>query len=169
MGRVAGQKVVVVCKPLTSLAFNNQGVDRALAEGICERLKHNVKKIEVIDPDKVAGLCDKTGMEDCLEIGKALKAEKVVGVNIASFGVLEGQTLFLGRSTVSIRVYDVATKHVDWRKAMPEVKYPTIGPKPAQDVPEMEFRNQFVDVLAEQIARCFYPHDENADYAAAAP
>ena len=49
-------------------------------------------------------------MEDYLEIGKALKAEKVVGIDIESFSVLDGQTLFRGRATVSIRVYDVADK-----------------------------------------------------------
>ena len=33
-------------------------------------------------------------MDDYVEIGKALKADKVVGIDIESFGVLDGQTLF---------------------------------------------------------------------------
>ena len=45
-----GKKVAVVCKPLTSQEFSNSGVDRALAEGICERLKAHVKDIQIIDP-----------------------------------------------------------------------------------------------------------------------
>jgi hypothetical protein len=158
------KKVVVVCKPLTSLEFSSSGVDRALAEGICERLKAHVKKIQIIDPQKVAALIDK-GKDDYLEIGKALKADKVVAVDIESFGVLDGQTLFKGRSTVSIRVYDVAEKQVEWHKAPPQFEYPKIGSMPAQELPEMEFRNQFVAVLAEQISRFFYPHDRHDDYA----
>jgi hypothetical protein len=32
------------------------------------------------------------------------------------------------------------------------------------DFTEMEFRNRFVAILAEQIARHFYPHDRHDDY-----
>ena len=160
-----GKKVAVVCKPLTSQEFSNAGAARALAEGICERLKAHVKDIHIIDPQKVAELLDEKGMEDYLEIGKELKAEKVVGIDIESFGVLDGPTLFSGRSTVSIQVYDVAEKQVEWHKSPPQFEYPKIGSTPMQDFTEIEFRNQFVAILAEQIARFFYPHDRHDDYA----
>ncbi len=160
-----GKKVAVVCKPLTSQEFSNAGASRALAEGICERLKANIKDIHLVDPQKVATLLDEKGMDDYVEIGKALKAEKVVGIDIESFGVLDGPTLFRGRSSVSIRVYDVADKTVEWHKAPPQFVYPKIGSTPMQEIGEMEFRNQFVDNLAGQIARYFYPHDRHADYA----
>ena len=104
-----GKKVVVVCRPLTD-EFSNTGAARALAEAICDRLKAHVKKIQIIDPEKVAKLRDEKGIDDYLEIGRRLKAEKVLGVDIESFSVLDGQTLFRGRSTVSIQVYDVAEK-----------------------------------------------------------
>ena len=155
--------VAVVCKPLTSEEFSNAGAARALSEGICERLKAHIKGIHIIDPRKVADLRDETGMEDYVEIGKKLKADKVIGVDIESFGVRDGQTLFRGRSTVTIRVYDVAEKNVEWHKSPPQFLYPRIGSTPAQDVSEMEFRNQFVAILSEQIARFFYAHDRNDD------
>ncbi len=159
-----GKKVAIVCKPLTSQEFSNTGAARALAEGISERLKAHVKNIQIIDPQKVAALVDEKGMEDYLEIGKELKAEKVVGINIESFGILDGQTLFRGRSTVSIQVYDVAEKHVEWRKSPPQIEYPRMSSTPAADSTEMEFRNRFVGVLAEQIARFFYPHDRHDNF-----
>jgi hypothetical protein len=159
-----GKKVAVVCKPLTSQDFSNSGAARALSEGICERLKTHIKDIHVIDPQKVANLVDEKGMEDYLEIGKALKAEKVVAIDIESFGVLDGQTLFRGRSSVSIRVYDVADKKVEWRKSPPQFVYPRTGSTPAADVAETQFRNQFVEVLVEQIARFFYPHGRHDDF-----
>ncbi|MEI8376281.1 MAG: hypothetical protein WCJ35_25965 [Planctomycetota bacterium] len=159
-----GKKVAVVCKPLTSQEFSNSGAARALAEGICERLKAHVKNIHIIDPQKVAALVDEKGMEDYLEIGKELKAEKIVGIDIESFGILDGQTLFRGRSTVSIQVYDVAEKHVEWRKSPPQIEYPRLSSTPAADSTEMEFRNRFVGALAEQIARYFYAHDRHDDF-----
>ncbi len=158
-----GKKVVVVCRPLTD-EFSNTGAARILTEAICDRLKARVKKIQIIDPEKVAKLRDEKGIDDYLEIGKRLKAEKVLGVDIVSFSVLDGQTLFRGRSTVSIQVLDVAEKQREWHKTPPQVEYPKFCSTPAQDLPEGEFRNQFVAVLAEQIARHFYPHDRNEDY-----
>ena len=98
-------------------------------------------------------------MDDYLEIGKTLKAEKVVGIDIESFSVLDGQTLFRGRATVHIQVYDVAEKHVEWRKSPPQFEYPRIGSKPATDCPEIEFRNQFVDYSRRADCPLFYPHD----------
>ncbi|MGA2255068.1 MAG: hypothetical protein ABSG53_10435 [Thermoguttaceae bacterium] len=160
-----GKTVAVVCKPLTSQEFSNAGAARALTEGICECLKAHIKDIHLVDPQKVTALVDEKGMEDYVEIGKALKAEKVIGIDIESFGVLDGQTLFKGRASVSIRVYDVAEKQIEWHKAPPQFVYPKIGSTPVQELPEGEFRNQFVANLAEQIARYFYPHDRHDDYA----
>ena len=159
-----GKTVAIVCKPLTSEEFSTSGAARALTEGICDRLKANIKDIHLIDSQKVAALVDEKGMDDYLEIGKELKADKVVAIDIESFSVLDGQTLFRGRSTVSIRVYDVADKHVEWRKSPPRFEYPRIGSTPAADIGEMEFRNEFVAILAEHVARYFYPHDRHDDY-----
>ena len=111
-----GKTVAIVCKPLTSDEFSNAGTARALTEGICERLKTHVKDIHLVNAQKVAKLLDEEGLEDYLEIGKKLKADKVVGIDIESFGVRDGQTLYRGRAKVSIQVYDVAGKEIEWRK-----------------------------------------------------
>jgi len=158
------KKVAVVCKPLTSQEFSNFRAARALGEGISDRLKAHIKGIHIVDPQKVAALVDEKGMEDYAQIGKAMKADKVVGIDIESFGVLDGQTLFRGRSTVSIQVYDVAENRVEWRKSPPQFVYPRTCSTPATDISEIDFCNQFVGILAEQIARLFYPHDRHDDY-----
>jgi hypothetical protein len=159
-----GKKVAVVCKPLTPLEFSSPGVDHALAERICELLKAHVKDIHIIDQQKVADLVDARGMQDYLEIGKALKAEKVVGIGIESFSVREGPTLFHGRSTLTVQVYDVAEKKREWHKEPPEILYPTACGIPQGDLTEMGFRNEFVAILAGEIGRYFYPHDRHDDY-----
>ena len=102
-------------------------------------------------------------MDDYLEIGKKLKAEKVVGIDIESFGVRDGQTLFRGRATVSIQVYDVAEKNVEWHKSPPQFEYPRFGSTPAQDLSEMEFRNSSWPLSPSRLP-AFYPHDRHDDY-----
>jgi hypothetical protein len=152
------KKVVVVCK-MISTEFSNMHTERALAEAISERLKVNSKKIHLIEPQKAIALRDEKGLDDAIEIGKQLKADKVIAIDIESFRVNEGQTLYRGRSAMSIHVFDVATKDDEWHKQPPQFEYPSIGPTPAQEMSEADFRNRFIANLADQIARYFYPHD----------
>jgi hypothetical protein len=155
------KKVVVVCK-MVSLDFSNAHTERALAEAISERVKANSKKIHLIEPQKAIALRDEKGLDDAIEIGKQLKADKVIAIDIESFRVNEGQTLYRGRAVMSIHVYDVATKEDEWHKRPPQIEYPSIGPTPAQEMSESDFRNRFIANLADQIARYFYPHDRFA-------
>ena len=156
------KKVAVVCKSVQMEELNNTGMTRALSEALCERLKARNKKIKLIDPQKVTALMDEMGLDDPIEIGRQLKAEKVVAINIESFRVHEGQTLYRGHSTLSVHVYDVETKEEDWHKQPPQIEYPSYGPMPAQEMSEVEFRNNFIAVVAERIGRYFYPHDRYA-------
>jgi hypothetical protein len=156
------KKVAVVCKSVQMEELNNSGMARALSEALCQRLKARDKKIHLIDPQKVAALLDEKGLDDPIEIGRQLKAEKVVAINIESFRVHEGQTLYRGHSTLSVHVYDVETKEEDWHKQPPQIEYPSYGPTPAQEMSEVEFRNAFIAVVAERIGRYFYPHDRYA-------
>ena len=155
-----GKRVAVVCKMVDNVDLSNSTTARSLTEAICQRLKTNNKKIRLIEPQKVADLLDNKGLEDPIQIGKQLKAEKVVAIDIESFRVREGQTLFHGKAVISIHVYDVAAKEEEWHKEPPlHAEYPSWGPTPAQEVGEGEFRNQFIASLADQIGQSFYPHD----------
>ena len=156
---LSGKRVAIVCKSVYMEELNNSGMARALSEALFERLKDNDKKIKLVEPQKVAALMDEQGLEDPIEIARKLKAEKVLVIDIESFRVHEGQTLYQGRAGLRIHVYDVASKEEEWHKQPPQFLYPKIGPKPAQEISESEFRNRFVAVLAEHIGRYFYAHD----------
>jgi hypothetical protein len=163
------KKVAVVCKSVQMEEFSNNGMNRTLSEAIYQRLKVHNKKIHLIDPQKVNALLDEQGIEDPIAIGKKLKADKVLVVNIESFKVHEGQTLYRGHSTLSVHVYDVETKEEDWRKDPRQIEWPSYGPTPMQEMTEVEFRNKFISVVAERIGRYFYPHDRYAPDEEASP
>jgi hypothetical protein len=156
---LSGKRVAVVCRMVNMVDLSNSSTARSLSEAICRRIKDNNKKVHLVEPQKVADLLDNKGLDDPVEIGKQLKADKVVAVDIESFSVREGQTLFHGQSIVTVNVYDVASKDVEWHKEPMHVEYPTWGPTPAQEVGEGEFRNRFIANLADQIGEFFYPHD----------
>ncbi len=159
-----GKKVAVVCRALSGQEFRNAGAAKALAQQVSDLLKLHVKKIHIIDPQTVATLIDEKNLEEYSEIGKALKADMVVGIELDSFSVLDGQTLYRGRASCSIKAYNVAEKHIDWKKTMPQSVYPTTGGIATSDRTEGDFRDEFTRWLADQVARNFFAHDKYDDF-----
>jgi ABC-type uncharacterized transport system auxiliary subunit len=163
-----GKKVAVVCRPTASLTYSNSNVARDLAQQVTRLLQEQVPKIKTIDQRKVAKWTDENTWEEYSEVGKALKADMVVAVDLESFSIYQGQTLYQGKADATIRVFDCSKtgkgKEV-FRKSIPQAVYPPNMPIPAQDRTEPEFRREFVLVLANQIGRHFFAHDPHADLA----
>jgi hypothetical protein len=159
------KKVVVVCRPLASLQYRNARVDQDLAEQVGLLLAKNVPKIKVVDHRKVAEWMDENSWEEYLEVGKALRADMVLGIDLEDFRLYEGQTLFKGRAQVEVRLYDCKTRDVVFRKRLPPSVYPPNGMIPTSERQEGEFRQEYVRILADQIGRHFYAHDPYADFA----
>jgi hypothetical protein len=163
-----GKKVAVVCRPMASLTYSNSNVSRDLGQQITLLLQDQVPKIKTIDQRKIAKWTDENTWEEYTEVGKAMKADMVVAVDLESFSIYQGQTLYQGKANATIRVFDCTKtgkgKEV-FRKSIPQAVYPPNMPIPASDRTEPEFRREFVLVLANQIARHFYAHDPHADLA----
>jgi hypothetical protein len=161
-----GKKVAVVCRPLVSLQYRNANVARDLAQQITALLQKQVPKIQTIDQRKVAKWTDENTWEEFPEVGKALKADIVVGVDLESFSIFQGQTLYQGKANATVRVYDCKNGgKMVFEKNLPQSVYPPNSAVPTSDRLEAEFRREFEAVLADQIARHFYAHDQFADMA----
>jgi hypothetical protein len=161
-----GKKVVVVCRPLSDLKYRDTNVAKDLARQLSLLLKRNVRKIEVIDQRKVAEWTDENTWDKYTEIGEALGAEMVVGVDLRDFTIYQGQTLYQGKASVTLAVYDCSHgSQPVFEKELPQTVYPPSTGIPTSEKQEAEFRRQFVRVLADQIGRHFYAHDAHADLA----
>jgi hypothetical protein len=158
------KKVAVVCRPVDSLKYANSNVARELAQQISLLLQEQVPKVKIIDQRKIAKWTDENTWEEYPEVGKAMKADMVVAVDLESFSLYQGQTLYQGKANATIRVFDCKKggKEV-FRKSIPQCVYPPSAPMPASERTEPEFRNEFVGKLANQIARHFFAHDPYAD------
>lgn len=158
-----GKRVAVVCRPLVSLEYRNAGAAKELAQEMSALLQERVPKIKVIDQGKVAAWADENTWDEFSEVGKAMKADFVVGVDLTGFSIFEGQTLYRGKATATLTVYDCVNKKVVFNKPLPQSVYPPNISIPVSDKQENEFRRDFTMVLADQIARHFYAHDAHAD------
>ena len=160
------KKVAVVCRPLVSMQYRNSNVARDLAQQITLLLQESVPKIKTVDQRKVAKWTDENPWEEFSEVGKAMKADIVVGVDLEDFSIYQGQTLYQGKANATVRVYDCKDGHkMVFEKTLPQTVYPPNSGVPTSERQEAEFRRAFVKVLADQIARHFYAHDPHADLA----
>lgn len=161
-----GKRVAVVCRPVTSLHFRDSSVSRDLAKQVGLLLQENVSKIKLIDQREVFEWADENTWDEYAEIGKALNAEIVVGIDLEEFNLYQGQTLYQGKANIRLLVYDVAKgKEPVFERNLPQSVYPPNAPIPASDNQEAEFRRKFVAYLARQVSHHFYDHDSTVDFA----
>lgn len=159
------KRVAVVCRPVAELEFRSPNAHKELASRVSKLLDQRVPRIEMVDQRKVAEWVDNNTWDDYLEIGRALDADMIVGIDLERFGIYEGQTIYQGKANATVNVYDCKTGEVVFERHLPPVVYPPNTVVAASDRPESEFRREFLGVLADHVGRYFYRHDPYADFA----
>jgi hypothetical protein len=157
------KKVVVVCRQAPGMEFSDPNVAKDLDKLITARLAKNCYKIQVIEPAKVERWEDENTWDEFLAVGRAMKADMVVGIDLEQFSIRQGQTVFQGRANATVKVVDCKTGKEAFSKPIMQLIYPPNHMVSVADRQEAEFRREFEDVLAERLARFFYAHDPNDD------
>ncbi len=161
-----GKKVVVVCQPMVAMQVRNSTAARDLARQISTLLQQKVSKIQVISPQKVENWMDQNTWDEYMDVGKALQADIVVGVDLEEFNLYQGQTLYQGQAAATLKVIDCAAGgKVLFERSFSQMRYPPNHGIPAWEKPEAQFRREFIAYLADNIARYFYSYDAYADFA----
>ncbi len=97
--------------------------------------------------------------QDLTSIGKGVKADYVIAVDMLNLRLKEGQTLFRGRSDLTMRVWDVKTSKPVFRKAFPEHAFPVMAGLSTTETDETKFRRIYLVNVADMLSRFFYPHE----------
>ena len=131
-----GKRVAVVCHPLVQLQYRNAGVAKDIAKQVSKKLKEHDSTIQLVSRKDIDDWADKNDNTDYVAIGKGVKADMVVGIDLESFSDLEGATLYRGQAICKIAVYDVKVGHDPvWERPMPKLLYPPNSAQPANDCP----------------------------------
>ncbi|MBN1910560.1 MAG: hypothetical protein JW818_12520 [Pirellulales bacterium] len=157
------KSVVVVCRPLAESQYGNMDASKQIAREVGKLLKQN--KIKVISHEKVDAWLDANIMEEPIEIGRALNAEMVVAIDLLSFDINQGQTLYQGRANYSLKVIDCKTEETVFEKSPDPSVWPPNSAVPASEMGDSRFRNHYIGILSQEIARHFYAHDPRVDFA----
>jgi hypothetical protein len=151
-----------------SASFGSTSAADIITSKVEAKLRKNVRKIRIVDQQVIGDWMDRNDWNevDYQEVGEAVGADIVVAVDIQSFSLYDGPTLFRGKSDVIITVYDIRNRGaVLFEESPPQIVYPiAAGLHVSGETNETDFRRRFVDYVAERIARNFYAYDATTDF-----
>jgi hypothetical protein len=171
-----GKRVVVVAKAAPGATGEYVGLDREINRQVVQLLRAEVKKIEVVDPEKVYDWDrDHPSWTDPAELADAFDADAVVFFEINRFQIESPSSpgMFEGRSSVHVRVVSRAHPKDDRGRELTdqpketEVVYdadrdtvfPSRGPMPASaEVSPPIFKARFVKLVASELSWNFIGH-----------
>jgi hypothetical protein len=161
-----GKRVVVVCRPPSTSEYSHAGAARVLTRNVTTLLRENVKKVEMVEAREVDKWLDESDWDDIQELGRAVKADRLLVIDMEHFDLYKGKTLYQGAADINLTVYDVNERDkVLWEKDLGEMLFPANSAIPVQDKPAQQFEREYIAILARQIAVYFYKHDPNANFA----
>jgi hypothetical protein len=164
--KLQGKRVAVVCGSEAGIGVDSSSL--MLAHNLSNLLRIRGKKIEPIGQDQIdrwlSSYADQD--QDYLEIGRGVRADYVLAVQMNSLRLRDGQTLFRGQCDLEIQVIDVSRgPRPVFYKSLPNFAYPRVGGQSTHETDPVKFERLFLAVVAEHISRYFCPHDIGADVA----
>ena len=162
------KRVAVVPRSVYSNSFELQNAPREIARHVNVLLDENVKnkKLRVVEQLKVETWLDHVhnDFDTFLEVGrdKSINADIVIGFNILEFRIRDpmNSSLIQGKCVVEVRAVECETGKILASETLTIVDPPSI-PLPNNPRLEPQFRAQFIQVVAQQIAALFHHHDPN--------
>ncbi len=149
-------------------SYGPDSLSRVVARAIGNRLSANVKEVTVIDQREIEDWIDKNGWneKDFIKLGEGVGADKVVSVEIGSYSIKEGSTLYKGRALVTTNVYDLkAEGRVVFSQGPAEYQFPRSHGRPAISTNPQQFEAAYLSMLVESIGRNFYDHSKSSTVA----
>ncbi len=162
-----GKRVAVVCVSDDS-AYGPDTLTFTLAHAVGLRLANGLGKgSEVIAPGFVERWIDENGWNEVefVKLGEGVEADMVVAIEVGSYSLTEGSTLFKGRCDVTATVYDIEKNgQVPFVFGPRHFAFPTDG-RPSIQTTERKFEALYLSQLTNLIVNQFIVHDRLESYA----
>jgi hypothetical protein len=160
------KRVAVVCVSAND-DFGPDSTTVLLSRAVEDLLQQRVDKIRLVRHQEVANWIDRNDWQhDYLEIGRGVKADMVVAINLGRFSLYEGSTLFKGHADVEVSVFDMSKEGSKvYNNRLYDFSFPSKGAQSITDISEANFKRAFIKVLAQNVTRFFHEYDIQEDVA----
>ncbi len=160
-----GKRVAIISNDESGICRDESTI--RLAGNLKGILAGKLPKATFVRQDEIDSWLDgKSSREqDFVSIGEAVKADYLVSVEMLDLKLKDGQTLFRGRSNLTIRAWDIKASKIVFQKTLPEYTYPIMAGQATTETDETKFRRVYLMNVADKIGRYFYAHDFGEDVA----
>jgi len=161
-----GKKIAVVCVSDAS-AYGPDPLTYSISNAMSVKLARGLKDSTVVPVTKVEEWIDTNGWDerDFVALGKGVDVDAVVAVDIASYSIHEGTTLFKGRADVTATVYNIEKEGQVEHHYGPKIfEYPKSG-RPAIQTTDRQFEAMYLGQLVIHLSNQFCEHDHLDSFA----
>lgn len=160
-----GKRVAIISNDESGICRDESTI--RLAGNLKGILAGKLPKATFVRQDEIDSWLDgKSSREqDFVSIGEAVKADYLVSVEMLDLKLKDGQTLFRGRSNLTVRAWDIKASKIVFQKTLPEYTYPIMAGQATTETDETKFRRVYLMNVADKIGRYFYAHDFGEDVA----
>ncbi len=165
---LVGKRTAIVCVSDAS-AYGPDTLTQTVSRAVGMKLGATVKKIEIVPHATIDKWVDVNGWDelDFAALGKGVKADRVVAVEIASYSIHEGPTIYKGRANVTVTVFDLESKKgpaIAYTYQLQDYEFPKNG-RPAIQSSDRQFEAFFLARMTKQICDQFIKHDQMESFA----
>lgn len=171
-----GKRVVVLTSAVAGTQNEYVAIDREITSELVKILRKNIKKIDVVDPDKVYDWArTKPSLSDPADAARAFEADIVIFLEIQKFQVQSPLDLamYQGKSTIHIQVTELDYPKDEHDKPMNDkpkeskilyeddrdTEFPVTGGIPIESgTSKATFKNRFLKIVTEQLSWHFIDH-----------
>ena len=162
-----GKRVAVVCVA-GSGNYGPGSAPSVLSQLVEAILRNQVKNIKVVRHEEVIDWIDNNDWNqmDYRDVGRGVNADMVVGLDLDGYRLHEDATMYKGRASVTITVYDMKKGGESvYRDTMPNFMFPVNGGQHVSETNEAQFQRKFLLILAQDIAKHFYAYEFKDEFA----
>ena len=155
-----GKKVAVICVSDAG-SYGSDSVTYRIGQLISAQLSQNVKKIEVIPQARIEKFQNSRSWEklDYTEVGRGVDADVVIAVELSSYSLDQGTTMYRGQAQVTTTVYDMKKNgSLVFTDGPDDFIFPRSG-RPKMQQSQRDFENKYLAKLSMFIGQKFFKHD----------
>ncbi len=161
-----GKRVAVLCLSDAS-AYGPDTLTYTVSKHVGIKIAQGVKNVEVVGPGKIESWIDENGWKESkvVALGKGVKADMVIVIEIGSYSIHEGATMYKGNADLTVTVYDIKKNgQISFADGPDLFSFPENG-RPAVQTSDRQFESFYLARLTEHISKLFVPYDKMESFA----
>lgn len=161
-----GKRVAVLCLSDAS-AYGPDTLTYTVSKHVGIKIAQGVKEVEVVGPGKIESWIDENGWEESrvVSLGKGVNADMVIVIEIGSYSIHEGATMYKGNADLTVTVYDIEKNgQISFADGPDIFSFPENG-RPSIQTSDRQFESFFLARLTEHISKLFVAYDKMESFA----